>query len=141
MTEGYLQKDHGRRTKRYCQIMELRDDAELIRRYVEAHSEEKARSIVLKGIREVGIEEMEVYLLGNRIVMIATLACPFGDKGRCDIHLLHLLSVDKLGLSDLLHLRAALLVHTYIRTFTILRYGKLLTVEYKSCVVRVRHCG
>lgn len=70
MTEGYLQKDHGRRTKRYCQIMELRDDAELIRRYVEAHSEEKARSIVLKGIREVGIEEMEVYLLGNRIVMI-----------------------------------------------------------------------
>ena len=75
------------------------------------------------------------------ILLIATLVCLSGYKGRCDIHLLHLLSVDKLGLSDLLHLCATLLIHTYIRTFTILRYGKFLTVEYKSCVVHVRHCA
>ncbi|MGM9712957.1 MAG: L-rhamnose mutarotase [Prevotella sp.] len=77
MTEGYIQKDHGAPTKRYCQIMELREDDELIRRYVEAHSEAHARSIVLKGIREVGIKEMEVYLLGNKIVMIVDAPVDF----------------------------------------------------------------
>lgn len=70
MTEGYIQKDFGKRTKRYCQTMELRDDAELIRRYCEAHDEPHFRPEVLAGMREVGIMEMEVYIVGTRLVMI-----------------------------------------------------------------------
>ena len=70
MTEGYIQKEHGARVKRFCQIMELKDDAELIRRYCQAHDEEHFRPEILAGMREVGILEMEVYILGNKIVMI-----------------------------------------------------------------------
>ena len=77
MTEGYIQKNHGVRTKRYCQIMELKNDSELIRKYCEAHDEEHFRPEVLKGIREVGILEMEVYIRGNRIVMIVDVAEDF----------------------------------------------------------------
>lgn len=50
--------------------MELRDDAELIRRYCEAHDEPHFRPEVLAGMREVGIMEMEVYIVGTRLVMI-----------------------------------------------------------------------
>ncbi|MBR4307886.1 MAG: L-rhamnose mutarotase [Bacteroidaceae bacterium] len=70
MTEGYVQKDFGKRTQRYCQTMELRDDTELIRRYCEAHDEPHFRPEVLAGMREVGIMEMEVYIVGTRLVMI-----------------------------------------------------------------------
>lgn len=70
MTEGYVQKDFGKRTKRYCQTMELRDDAELIHKYCEAHDEPHFRPEVLAGMREVGIMEMEVYITGTRLVMI-----------------------------------------------------------------------
>lgn len=77
MTEGYIQKEHGVRTKRYCQIMDLKNDSELIKKYCEAHDEEHFRPEVLKGIRDVGILEMEVYILGNRIVMIVDVAEDF----------------------------------------------------------------
>lgn len=54
MTKGYIQKDHGKRTKRYVQTMELKDSEELIRRYCEAHDELHMRPEVLAGMREVG---------------------------------------------------------------------------------------
>ena len=37
MAEGYLSKEFGVRTKRLCHTMELKDDAALIRKYIEAH--------------------------------------------------------------------------------------------------------
>lgn len=70
MTEGYPQKRYDRPTRRYCQTMELRPDDTLIRKYIAAHAERNFRPEVLAGMREVGIEEMEVYICGNRLVMI-----------------------------------------------------------------------
>ncbi|MCM1078418.1 MAG: L-rhamnose mutarotase [Bacteroidales bacterium] len=70
MTEGYIQKNYGKLIKRYVQTMDLKDDEELIRRYCEAHDEIHARPEVLAGMREVGILEMELYRLGNRVIMI-----------------------------------------------------------------------
>lgn len=70
MTEGYPQKRYDRPTRRYCQTMELRPDDALIRKYIAAHAEQNFRPEVLAGMREVGIEEMEVYICGNRLVMI-----------------------------------------------------------------------
>ena len=58
------------KTKRYCQTMELKDDAELIRKYCLAHDEQHFRPEIMAGMREVGILEMEVYIAGNRLVMI-----------------------------------------------------------------------
>jgi L-rhamnose mutarotase len=70
MTEGFTSKQHGIPTKRYVQTMELKDDAELIRRYREAHDKEHFWDEIKEGIRQVGILEMEIYILDNRLVMI-----------------------------------------------------------------------
>ena len=69
-TEGYNTKYHGMPVKRYCQTMELKDDAELIRRYREAHDREHSWEEIRQGIRAVGILEMEIYIIGNRLFMI-----------------------------------------------------------------------
>ena len=70
MAEGYLSKEFGVRTKRYCQTMELKDDAALIRKYKEAHDKEHFWDEIKEGIKAVGILEMEIYILGNRLFMI-----------------------------------------------------------------------
>ena len=68
--EGYKTKEFGVPVKRYCQTMELKDDAELIRRYREAHDKEHFWDEIKEGIKAVGILEMEIYILGNRLFMI-----------------------------------------------------------------------
>ena len=42
----------------------------LIREYIRRHSEGEVWTEILAGIRKVGILEMEIYLLGNRLFMI-----------------------------------------------------------------------
>lgn len=54
--------------KRYCQTLELVDNSEMIARYVEAHR--NVWQEVQKGIREVGIIDMQIYIHGNRLFMI-----------------------------------------------------------------------
>lgn len=76
-TKGFASKQYGQPTKRYVQTMELRDDAELIRKYREAHDREHFWDEIKEGIREVGILEMEIYILGNRVVMIVDAPLDF----------------------------------------------------------------
>ena len=54
--------------KRYCQTLDLRDDPQLIEQYVEAHAHVWPE--IQAGIREVGILDMQIYRLGNRLFMI-----------------------------------------------------------------------
>ncbi|MBO4672920.1 MAG: L-rhamnose mutarotase [Bacteroidaceae bacterium] len=68
--DGYIQKQYGVRTKRYVQTLDLRDDPEMIREYRKWHSEEYQWKEIREGIRAVGILEMELYILGTRLVMI-----------------------------------------------------------------------
>jgi L-rhamnose mutarotase len=68
--EGYSQTLTDGRTKRYVQFLEINDDPELIRQYRYWHSEEHHWQEIRDGIRAVGILEMEIYMLGNRLVMI-----------------------------------------------------------------------
>lgn len=75
--DGYKTKDFGVPVKRYCQTMELKDDAELIRRYREAHDKEHFWDEIKEGIKAVGILEMEIYLLGNRLFMIVDTPLDF----------------------------------------------------------------
>ena len=63
--------------KRYVQMLELRDDPEQIRLYRKAHSEEEVWQEILDGIRQVGILEMEIYILGSRLVMIVETPIDF----------------------------------------------------------------
>lgn len=68
--EGYVQQKYPFEVKRYVQTLELKDDAEAIRQYRKLHSEKCHWPEVREGIRSVGILEMEIYITGNRLVMI-----------------------------------------------------------------------
>ena len=67
---GYKQKTHTCKTKRYVQTLELRDDPDMIEEYRKWHSEEYHWKEIRDGIKAVGILEMEIYILGTRLVMI-----------------------------------------------------------------------
>lgn len=69
-TEGYKVKSYSQPVKRYCQTLSLRDNPELIEAYREAHSKEEAWPEIRAGIREVGILEMEIYILESKLFMI-----------------------------------------------------------------------
>ena len=58
------------KTKRYVQTLELRDNPEMIREYRKWHSEDFHWKEIREGIRAVGILEMEIYILGSRLVMV-----------------------------------------------------------------------
>ena len=75
--EGTRVRAYGGPVKRYVQTMELRDDPELIALYRKVHSREEAWREILDGIRQVGILEMEIYILGTRLVMIVETPLDF----------------------------------------------------------------
>lgn len=55
-------------TMRYCFTLDLIDNQELIDDYKKYHK--AVWPAILKGIKEVGITAMEIYLLDNRMFMI-----------------------------------------------------------------------
>ena len=67
---GYKQKYYTCKTKRYVQTLELRDNPDIIEEYRKWHSEEYHWKEIRDGIKAVGILEMEIYILGTRLVMI-----------------------------------------------------------------------
>lgn len=75
---GYKMKEYGIPTKRYCQTLDLKDDPELISEYRKRHTENEAWPEILQGIRSVGILEMEIYILDNRLFMSWRLPFDFG---------------------------------------------------------------
>lgn len=56
--------------KRYCRTLDLRDDPALIAEYRNRHAKENVWKEVMDGIKEVGILEMDIYIRGNRLMMI-----------------------------------------------------------------------
>jgi L-rhamnose mutarotase len=77
MMEGYSVKEYGQAVKRYVQTMDLKDDAELIAEYQRRHSREEAWKEILDGIRQVGILDMQIFILGTRLVMIVETPLDF----------------------------------------------------------------
>ena len=75
--DGYRQKEFGQPVKRYCQTLDLKENTQLIKRYVEAHSRYQSWPEIRAGIRQVGILEMEIYILGNRLFMIVETPLDF----------------------------------------------------------------
>lgn len=76
-TNGYPSKQYAQPTKRYVQVMNLKDDHELIRRYREAHDPEHFWREIGNGIKQVGILEMEIYISANHLVMIVDAPLDF----------------------------------------------------------------
>lgn len=75
--EGYIQRLSDGKTKRYVQFLEISNDPELIAQYRKWHSEEYSWKEIRDGIREVGILEMELYIIGNRLAMIVDTPADF----------------------------------------------------------------
>ena len=77
MTEGYSVKEYGQAVKRYVQTMDLKDDPQLITEYRRRHSKEESWQEIRDGIREVGILDMQIFILGTRLVMIVETPLDF----------------------------------------------------------------
>lgn len=75
--QGYLVKEHPIPTKRYCQTLSLKDNPVLIAEYRKVHSQSEAWLEIRKGIRSVGILEMEMYILGTQVFMIVETPLDF----------------------------------------------------------------
>lgn len=69
-TIGYNTKHYGFPTKHYCRTLELRDNPKLIKEYRRRHQQGNVWQEIIDGIKQVGILEMEIFLLGTRLVMI-----------------------------------------------------------------------
>jgi L-rhamnose mutarotase len=54
--------------KRFCFALDLKDDPEIIERYIAHHRAVSAD--IIKSITDAGIEVMDIYLTGNRLFMI-----------------------------------------------------------------------
>ena len=76
MTESVIIRREGP-VKRYCQTLDLKNDPALIERYRYFHSREGSWPEIRKGIREVGILEMDIYIDGNRLFMIVETPLDF----------------------------------------------------------------
>jgi L-rhamnose mutarotase len=55
-------------TRRFCLTLDLKDDPKLIAEYKRHH--DKIWPEITRSIKDSGIEDMEIYLLGTRLFMI-----------------------------------------------------------------------
>jgi L-rhamnose mutarotase len=71
-------------SRRYCFTLDLKNDPGLINEYRKYH--EKIWPEITKSIKDSGIEDMEIYLLGTRMLMIMEVGDGFSfeAKARAD---------------------------------------------------------
>jgi L-rhamnose mutarotase len=66
--------------RRFCLTLDLKDDPELIAQYKRHH--EKVWPEILQNIKDAGIEDMEIYLLGTRMFMIMEVSEDFSFEAK-----------------------------------------------------------
>jgi L-rhamnose mutarotase len=72
--------------KRFCKTLLLKEDAKLIEAYKKAHSKGQCWPEITQGMREVGILDMEIYLIGTRLFMIMDTVPDFDhDKAMAEL--------------------------------------------------------
>ena len=71
-------------TRRFCLTLDLKNDPKLIAEYKRYH--EGIWPEITRSIKDSGIEDMEIYLLGTRMFMIMEVSESFSfeAKGRAD---------------------------------------------------------
>jgi len=68
--------------KRYCLTLDLKDDPALIAEYKRFHK--KIWPEITKSIKESGIEDLEIYLLGTRLFMIMEVSPSFSFERKAE---------------------------------------------------------
>jgi L-rhamnose mutarotase len=76
-------------TKRYCLTLDLKNDPKLIADYKQYHAAGKAWPEITKSIRDSGIEDMQIYLLGTRMFMIMDVNDHFSFEAKAKADLLN----------------------------------------------------
>jgi len=84
--KGYTEKNKYNSFKRYCKTLELKDDPKLIEEYKKVHAKGNAWPEITKGMQDVGIIDMEIYLFKNRLFMIMDTVADFDhDKAMAEL--------------------------------------------------------
>lgn len=68
--------------RRFCLTLDLKDDPKLIAEYKRYH--EKIWPEITESIRNSGIEDMEIYLLGTRMFMVMEVNESFSFEGKAE---------------------------------------------------------
>ena len=68
--------------RRYCLTLDLKDDPALIAEYKRYH--EKIWPEITKSIRDAGVEDLEIYLFGTRMVMILEVNASFSFEKKAE---------------------------------------------------------
>jgi L-rhamnose mutarotase len=72
--------------KRYCKTLTLKDDPRLIEEYKKVHAPGAAWPEITRGMREVGILDMEIYISGTTLFMIMDTVPDFDhDKAMAEL--------------------------------------------------------
>jgi len=66
----YLSEKGYTSYKRYCKTLTLEDDPQFIAEYKQAHAAGAVWPEISRGMIEVGILDMEIYIVGTRLFMI-----------------------------------------------------------------------
>ena len=66
--------------KRYCKALKLEDDANLIEEYKKVHAPGAAWPEITQGMRDVGIIDMEIYIIGTQLFMIMDTVADFDHE-------------------------------------------------------------
>lgn len=76
-----------RKTRRYCLTLDLKDDPKLIAEYRKYH--EKIWPEITQSIKDSGVEDMEIYLLGRRLFMVMEVNESFSFEAKAAIDRAH----------------------------------------------------
>ena len=66
--------------KRFCKTLKLEDDPRLIEEYKQVHAKGATWPEIGQGMKEVGILDMEIYLIGTRLFMIMDTVPDFNHE-------------------------------------------------------------
>lgn len=69
-------------TIRHCFALDLKDDPKLIEAYKKYHRQVNVWPEVLASIKDSGIEHLDIYLVGNRLFMIADVSESFSFEAK-----------------------------------------------------------
>jgi L-rhamnose mutarotase len=80
----YFEKNTYNSFKRFCKTLELKSDPALIAEYKNIHSKDLFWPEITQGMKEVGILDMEIYLVGTRLFMIMETVPDFNHNTAMD---------------------------------------------------------
>jgi L-rhamnose mutarotase len=69
-------------TRRHCLALDLKDDPDLIAEYERHHREVWPE--ITRSIRTSGIEDMEIYRIGNRLFMVMEVSEDFSFEAKAE---------------------------------------------------------